>query len=54
VDGDTETMGDKVIGGEVGDSGASAFFATLRHPAILGLIVISLIATFTINRLTTE
>jgi hypothetical protein len=53
-DEDTETMGDTVTGGEVGEGGSSAFFATLRHPAVLGLIVIFLIATFTIHRLTME
>jgi|TARA_B100002003_G_C14081303_1_gene520185 hypothetical protein len=51
-DDDTETQGDVVTGGEVGDSGASGFFATIRHPAVLGLAVILIIASFTISNLT--
>jgi hypothetical protein len=50
-DKDTETAADVVSGGEVGDSGAAGAFAVLRHPAVMGLILILLIATFTLKRL---
>ncbi len=43
-----------VSGGDVGGSGKSAFFATLRHPSVLGLVLIFFIATFTILRLSSE
>jgi hypothetical protein len=35
---DTETSADVVTGGDPGEGGESAFWATLRHPAVLGLI----------------
>jgi hypothetical protein len=45
---DTETSADTVTGGDVGDGGKSAFFATMRTQAVLGLILIFLIAMFSI------
>jgi hypothetical protein len=50
-DKDTEIAADVVSGGKVGDTGPAGFFAVMRHPAVLGLITILLIATFTIKRL---
>ena len=53
-DEDTQTAGDIVTGGDVGEGGKASFFAVLRHPAVLGLIIILLIATFTIQKLAVE
>ena len=38
---------------DVGTTGASAFWGTIFHPKVLGLILIFLIAMFTISKLTT-
>ncbi len=51
---DTEDSSDIVAGGDIGKGGKSDVFSTLRHPAVLGLILIFFIATFTIQRLSFE
>lgn len=51
-DKDTRQYEDVVTGGEVGGGNKEAFFATLRHPKVLGLILILLISSFTIQNLT--
>ena len=38
--------------GDVGETGVSAFYATLFHPKVLGLIFVLLIGVFTITTLT--
>ena len=38
--------------GDIGSSGQGAFFKTLFHPKVLGMVVIFLVAMFTIMRLT--
>ena len=38
----------------IGDGGKGGVFATLRHPLVLGLILIFLIGVFTIQKLSTE
>ncbi|MDP7506255.1 MAG: hypothetical protein QF362_02305 [Candidatus Woesearchaeota archaeon] len=38
--------------GDIGTKGKGAFFSTLFHPKVLGIVVIFLIAMFTIMRLT--
>jgi hypothetical protein len=53
-DEDTETAADTVTGGSPGDTGKEGFFAVLRHPAVLGMLLILIIASFTIQRLTVE
>lgn len=37
--------------GDVGEGGAKGFFATLRHPKVLGLILILIISSFAISNL---
>lgn len=48
---DTETTSDD-LDGDPGDSGRAGFFATLRHPSVMGFILMALIASFTIKKLT--
>lgn len=43
--------GDVGMAGEVTEKGSGAFWATLFHPKVLGLIMILLIAMFTLQRL---
>lgn len=51
---DAESSGDTVSSSDVGASGRSGITATLRSPAVLGLILIFLIAVFTIQKLSVE
>jgi len=51
---ETDDTGQSVLErGEVGSEGRGAFWATITHPNVLGMIVILLIALFTIQRLAT-
>jgi len=46
----TDASGQTVIG-QTAETGSSAFWATLFHPKVLGMIMILLIAMFTLQRL---
>ena len=43
-----------VVKGDVGTEGESAFWATLFHPRVLGLILVLLVAVFTMTLLTSR
>ncbi len=47
-------VGDTIEEGEVGGTGIGSVFAVLRHPNILGLLLLLLIATFAIQKLTIQ
>lgn len=53
-DEETEDSASVVSGGDVGGGKLSSFFATLRHPKVLGLLLILFIATFTIQKLSIQ
>ena len=53
-DEDTQTAENIVTGGDVGEGGKASVFAVLRHPAVLGLLLILIIAAFTIQKLAIE
>lgn len=46
--------GEVNVTGEVGEQGSGAFWATLFHPKVLGMIFVLLIAVFTIVLITAE
>jgi len=53
-DEDTDELGEAIEDGSVADTGKSGFYNTLRHPTMLGLMLIFLVAAFTIHKLSTE
>ena len=50
---DTSTV-DSIEEGDIGENGGGAILATLRNPNVLGLILLLLIATFAIQKLTIQ
>lgn len=53
-DEETEDSASVVSGGDVGGGKQSSVFATLRHPKVLGLFLILIIAAFTIQKLSIQ
>ena len=51
---ETQDSESVVSGGDVDSGSKSAFFATMRHPNMLGLILLLIIATFTIQKLSVQ
>ncbi|TKJ17571.1 hypothetical protein CEE44_03490 [Candidatus Woesearchaeota archaeon B3_Woes] len=53
-DEDTEDSASMIKEGDAGKGGLGGFFATLRHPSVLGMLLILFIATFTIQKLSVQ
>jgi hypothetical protein len=51
---DSNELGNTIEDGSPADSGRSGFYNTLRHPTIMGLVLIFIIGAFTIHKLSTE